>query len=171
MFELLERESFDFDAVKLVELVTFNHWVWNIARLWHYYEPHVISHFSSSGSLSHSASRSGSDSGKAAAVYPPRAGGKSESVKYSNSCKVERNNSVQHASALIRRHILVIRHLWVCREMLQCIAAVGLITADQESAARSIGPGARFGTWWVWAERWGGEAEREREGKFGCVEI
>ena len=27
--------------------------------------------------------------------------------------------------------------------MLQCNAAVGLITADLESAARSIGPGAR----------------------------
>ena len=168
MFDLLERESFDFDAVRLVELVTFNHWVWNIARLWHYYEPHVISHFSCSGSLSHSASQS--DSGKAA-VYPARAGGKSESVKYSNSCKVKRNNSVSHVvSALIRRHILVIRHLWVCREMLQClIAAVGLITADQESSAHSIGPGARFGTWWVWAQGWG--REREREGKFGCVEI
>ena len=90
----------------------------------------------------HSDPRSGS--GKAA-LYPPGAGGRRVS-KYSFSCKVERKNSVSHVvSASIRWHILMITHLWV---MLQCNAAVGLITADLESAARSIGPGARLWTWW-----------------------
>ena len=53
----------------------------------------------------HLAPHSGSGSGKAAVypVYPPRAGVKPDTVKYSFSCKVERNSSVSHVvSALIR---------------------------------------------------------------------
>ena len=111
--------------------------------------------------------------GKLPCIRPePESGPRPRVSKYSFSCKVERKKSVsQVVSASIRWNILMIKHL--CWVMLQCNAAVGLITADLESAARSIGPGARFWTWWVWCGQREevGTASQERGKVWVCRNV